>query len=98
MEAMAMSLPCIAPSIAGIPELIREGIDGFLVAPSDVDGMAKAIGRLYRDPELCRTMGESARGRVLELYNLVRNIEGLSEIFRRRIIGSLTQRPTIDRE
>jgi colanic acid/amylovoran biosynthesis glycosyltransferase len=89
MEAMARSLACVAPWIAGIPELIRDGVDGILVAPSDVDGMAEAIGCLYRDPELCRTMGAAARGRVLELYNLERNIEGLSEIFRRR----LTARP-----
>jgi colanic acid/amylovoran biosynthesis glycosyltransferase len=89
MEAMAMSLPCIAPWIAGIPELVRDSVDGLLVAPSDVDGMADAIGRLYRDPELCRAMGASARGRVLELYNLERNIEGLSDIFHRRITGGL---------
>jgi colanic acid/amylovoran biosynthesis glycosyltransferase len=85
MEAMATSLPCIAPWIAGIPELIRDGVDGVLVAPSDVDGMAEAIRRLHRDPELCRTMGASARGRVVELYQLDRNIEVLSEIFRRRL-------------
>lgn len=94
MESMAMSLPCIAPWIAGIPELIRDGVDGFLVAPSDVDGMAGAIGRLYRDPELCRTTGESARGRVLELYNLERNIEELSEIFHGRIGGGSIRHPT----
>jgi colanic acid/amylovoran biosynthesis glycosyltransferase len=85
MEAMAKSLPCIAPWIAGIPELVRDGVGGFLVAPSDVDGVKDAIDRLYRDPELCRTMGESARRQVLEFYNLERNIAELSEIFRRRI-------------
>jgi colanic acid/amylovoran biosynthesis glycosyltransferase len=85
MEAMAMSLTCVAPWIAGIPELIRDGVDGLLVAPSDVEGMAEAIGRLHRDPELCRAMGESARERVLKLYNLERNIAELSEIFRRRV-------------
>ncbi len=85
MEAMAASLPCVAPWIAGIPELIRDGVDGLLTAPSDVDGMAAAIARLYRDPELCRAFGSSARKRVLELYNLERNIEELSGIFLRRL-------------
>jgi glycosyltransferase involved in cell wall biosynthesis len=98
MEAMAMSLACVAPWIAGIPELIRDGVDGFLVAPSDVDGMAEAIGRLYRDPERCRAMGESARGRVLELFNLERNIEELSEILRRRITAGGIRHPSADRE
>lgn len=87
MEAMAASLPCVAPWIAGIPELIRDGVDGLLTAPSDVDGMAAAIAKLYRDPELCSAFGASARRRVLELYNLDRNIEALSEIFLRRTGG-----------
>ena len=85
MEAMAMSLPCVAPWIAGIPELIRHGIDGFLTAPSDKRGLAESIERLYNDPELCRNLGASARTRIMELYNLDRNIEALSEIFTRRL-------------
>jgi colanic acid/amylovoran biosynthesis glycosyltransferase len=89
MEAMAMSLPCVAPWIAGIPELIRDGVDGLLTAPSDVDGMAAAIRRLYGSPELCRALGASARARIEQSYNLDRNVEELSHIFERR----LTTRP-----
>lgn len=80
MEAMAMSLACIEPWIAGIPELIRDG----------VDGMPGAIGRLYGDRELCLTIGSSARRRVLELYNLERNIGALAETFHRRISRRIT--------
>ena len=85
MEAMARSLPCVAPWISGIPELIRHGLDGLLTAPSDPQEMADAINRLYRDPELCRALGASARERILEQYNLERNIEALSEVFRARV-------------
>ncbi len=81
MEAMAMSLPCVAPWIAGIPELIRDGVDGLLTAPSDERAMADAMNRLYRDPELCRALGASARTRILEQYDLGRNIEALSAIY-----------------
>ena len=45
MEAMAMEIPCVATRIAGIPELIEDGVEGLLVAASDVQGMAAAIGR-----------------------------------------------------
>jgi colanic acid/amylovoran biosynthesis glycosyltransferase len=89
MEAMAMSLPCVAPWIAGIPELIRDGVDGILTAPSDTAGMAAAIARLYDRPVLCRTMGAAARARIEECYDLDRNIEELSQIFTHR----LTTRP-----
>jgi glycosyltransferase involved in cell wall biosynthesis len=86
---MAMSLPCVAPWIAGIPELIRDGVDGLLTAPSDIDGVAAAIRRLADSPELCRALGASARSRIEESYNLDRNIEELLRIFERR----LTTRP-----
>jgi glycosyltransferase involved in cell wall biosynthesis len=42
---MAMEIPCVATFITGIPELIRDGLDGLLVAPSDVAALADAIGR-----------------------------------------------------
>lgn len=89
MEAMSAALPCVAPWLAGIPELIRDGVDGLLTAPSDAAGMAAAIARLYESPELCRSLGDSARARIEKEYNLERNIELLSEILSRR----LTTRP-----
>jgi len=85
MEAMAMRLPCVATSVAGIPELIRDGVDGLLVAPSDVEGLAEAIRGLVRDPERRRRMGEAARQRILACYDLRRNTAALAEIFRRRL-------------
>ncbi len=85
MEAMAMGIPCVAPCITGIPELIRDGIDGLLFAASDAAGLAAAILRLVREPELRRSLGESARGRILEHYDLNRNIEALGAIFERRL-------------
>lgn len=85
MEAMAMEVPCVATRITGIPELIREGVDGLLVAPSDVEGLAEAILRLARDPDLRRCLGKAARQRILECYELGRNTAALAGIFRRRL-------------
>src|SRR5208283_4829474 len=61
MEAMAMEIPCVATWITGIPELIRDSIDGLLVAPSDVDGLASAIARLMDDGQLSRRLGTAGR-------------------------------------
>jgi glycosyltransferase involved in cell wall biosynthesis len=83
MEAMAMGIPCIAPVIGGIPELIRDGVDGLLFAASDTGALALAISRLIEDPALCRSLGASAHARILESYDLNRNIEILAGIFKR---------------
>lgn len=85
MEAMSCEVACVATCVAGIPELIRDGETGLLVAPSDTGGLAAAILRLIRDPELRRRLGVAARRRILEDYNLERNIAALAAVFRRRL-------------
>lgn len=82
MEAMAMEIPCVATWIAGVPELIRDGLDGLLVAPADEEALAGAIARLMDDAELRAQLGRSARERVMEKYNLARNVEALAAVFR----------------
>ncbi len=87
MEAMAMTIPCVTTFITGIPELIRDGQDGLLVAPSDAEGLAAAIARLMDDAELRQRLGAAGRARVEDKYNLHRNIDRLAAIFRRRLSG-----------
>lgn len=81
MEAMAMEIPCVSTSIAGIPELIRHNVDGLLVAPSSVEALASAIDQLVGNPELRRNLGASARARVIDCYNLPRNLQRLASAF-----------------
>lgn len=85
MESMAMEIPCVTTRITGIPELIEDGVDGLLVAPSDVDGLAQAIERLMDDRELCVTLGKNGRKKVTEKYNLPKNVDYLGEVFSRRL-------------
>jgi colanic acid/amylovoran biosynthesis glycosyltransferase len=85
MEAMAMEIPCVATWVSGIPELIRHGIDGWLVAPGDEQQLADAIAKLMDNRELRLKLGRSARIRVQEKFDLARNIEHLAEIYRRRL-------------
>lgn len=88
MEAMAMEIPCVATGITGIPELIRHGIDGWLVPPADEEQLAAAIAHLMDDPALRRQLGQSARARILHKYHLERNTERLAGIYRRRLASS----------
>lgn len=85
MEAMAMQIPCVATRITGVPELIRDGIDGLLVTPSDPEELAAAIGRLMDDTELRRRLAVAGRARVQQKYHLTANVKLLSDIFRRRL-------------
>jgi glycosyltransferase involved in cell wall biosynthesis len=84
MEAMAMAIPCVATWVAGIPELITDGVDGLLTAPSDEDGLVRAISALHQDPELCRRLGTAARQKILADYDLTANVGRLAAILRRQ--------------
>jgi glycosyltransferase involved in cell wall biosynthesis len=84
MEAMAMEIPCVTTFITGIPELIRDGVDGLLVAPSDEEALAGAIARLMDDAVLRRTLGAAGRRRVAERYDLGRNVDLLAKVFLKR--------------
>jgi glycosyltransferase involved in cell wall biosynthesis len=85
MEAMAMEIPCVAPRITGIPELIEDGADGLLFAPADEEELAAALLRLIGNPDLRRRLGEAARQRVLREYDLAANTARFAEILRRRL-------------
>jgi colanic acid/amylovoran biosynthesis glycosyltransferase len=85
MEAMSMGIPCISTRISGIPELIRDGVDGLLVSPSDPEELAAAIERLMSTPSLRKTLGETGRKRVQVSYQLDTNIQRLASVFRRRV-------------
>ena len=86
MEAMAMEIPVIATGINGIPELIRDGVHGVLVAPSDVRGMADALARLMDDEALRARLGAAGRVKVLAEYELAASADRLVGIFRRRLV------------
>lgn len=87
MEAMAMEMPCVSTFVAGIPELIRTNVDGILVPPSDDRELASAIKRLVDDSALRRRLGIAARRRVMEKYDLDRNVKHLAGVFADRIGG-----------
>jgi glycosyltransferase involved in cell wall biosynthesis len=77
LEAGAHGLPVVSTRHAGIPDAVREGVDGFLVAERDVSGMAAAMLRLARDPALAAKLGASFRARVEAHYSRRRSLERL---------------------
>jgi glycosyltransferase involved in cell wall biosynthesis len=88
MEAMAMEIPCLATWITGVPELIRHGVDGWLVPPSDPAVFAAAIAHLIDHPELRQRLGSAGRARVQECYDLTGNTQRLAAIYGRWLESS----------
>jgi glycosyltransferase involved in cell wall biosynthesis len=74
MEAMAMARPVVATAVGGVPELIRPGVDGILVAPGDVQGVADGVLRLLNDPPAARAMGREAQERIRREFSLARMV------------------------
>ncbi len=61
LEAMAMGKPIIATTAGGIPEVIKDGINGILIPPRDVDSLATAMKKLLEDPFFSVKIGQGAR-------------------------------------
>jgi colanic acid/amylovoran biosynthesis glycosyltransferase len=82
MEAMACARPVIATRVSGIPELVRDGQDGWLVAPGNALELAQAMRRcLETDAPQLQAMGEGARARALERHDVDRSGRQLHQIF-----------------
>jgi N-acetyl-alpha-D-glucosaminyl L-malate synthase BshA len=64
LEAMACEVPVIATRVGGIPEVVRDGTDGFLYDVGNVSSMAEGCLRILGEPHLRANMGEAARDRA----------------------------------
>ncbi|MCD4824804.1 MAG: glycosyltransferase [Phycisphaerae bacterium] len=86
MEAMAMGLPAVATNVDGTGEVLRNGIDGYLVEYGDVEAMAGRILELADEPDRCKAMGESAIQRIRENFD----IDSIAEEYL-KLFGSLLE-------
>lgn len=79
LEAGACRKPVVATRVGGIPEVIEEGVNGFLVEPGDVDSLVDRVASLIADPALRSRMGDAGRSLVEQNYtNLpIRTFENL---------------------
>ena len=74
-EAMACGVPVIATAVGGIPELVLDGITGFLVPPHDTDTMAREISKLLSDRNLHDQMARAANDCSMQRFNLVQQTD-----------------------
>lgn len=82
LEAMASAKPVIAPAAGGIPEIVTAGQTGILVPPYAPQEMATAILYLLDHPETSRQMGNAARRRAADVFNMSHYVAALEDIYR----------------
>lgn len=81
LEAMAAGLPILSTPIAGIPEAVTDGIEGFLVPPGDIGMLSDKLEKLINEPGLAQRMGESARKKIESTFSAQMVLPQLERIY-----------------
>jgi glycosyltransferase involved in cell wall biosynthesis len=69
LEAGAVGRPAVCTAVNGSPEVVLDGVTGYVVPPADAPALAAALVRLLRQPDLAEHMGTRARQRVLTYFD-----------------------------
>lgn len=85
LESLACATPVIATRVGGMPEVVEEGVTGFLVPPNDVRALAERIAWIKSHPGEARRMGERGRQRVEEKFTWDQVARRALEIYQRAL-------------
>lgn len=83
LEAMAAGKPVVATSVGGNPEIVEDGVTGFLVPANDPAALAAAVGRLVASPGLAAELGRAGRARVAAHFTPERLVVRTTELYQR---------------
>ncbi len=75
IEAMATGLPVITTNVGGVPDIVTDGQEGFLIESQEGAALAAGLDRLLGDESLRQAMGERARASVLDRFDARKNAE-----------------------
>lgn len=88
MEAMAARLPVVTTQVGGIPELVEDGVNGYLVPPGNPDVLATRLETLLTDPDLRQRMGEAGRKKVVAEFEVDREAERIEVLLKAYLGGT----------
>ena len=89
MEAMASGAPVVATRVAGVPELVEDGVHGLLVPPGDPQTLAEALEHLIADHDLRQRMGSAGRAKIAVEFDVDREAARLAALFEGAARGAL---------
>jgi glycosyltransferase involved in cell wall biosynthesis len=91
LEAMAAGLPVVGTCVGGIPEIIKDGVNGLLAPPKDPQSLAEAILRILQDPHFAKKLSRAGQemmrthfgfdrllAELAQLYTLTRSVQPLN--------------------
>lgn len=81
LEAMATGTPAIASNVGGIPDLVQEDINGFLVPPGDEKALADRLRWMLEHPTEAKEMGRRARDFAEQFFSTATYVQGYQKIF-----------------
>ena len=82
IEALASERPVVATRVGGVPDVVDDGEDGFLVEVGDIPALADRLEQRARDPELRARMGKAGRERVVPRYRVERLVDDVDALYR----------------
>lgn len=81
LEALSLQKPVVATNVGGIPEIVEDGVTGFLVPPKNPDALAKAILQMLQHPRIAADMGQAGRKRVEEDFGLAKMLREYQSLY-----------------
>ena len=87
IEALAARRPTVATRVGGVPDVIRDDVDGFLVDLGDANAISDHLADLARNPGRRAEMGAQGRSRVLERYAVRRLVDDVDGLYRSLLAG-----------
>ena len=81
LEASACEIPVIASNIGGLPEVVEDGVTGFLVEKESPQAIVEAVNKLINDPKLRINLGRNGRKKVLNQYNWSKSVQQMISIY-----------------
>ncbi|HQP92273.1 MAG TPA: glycosyltransferase family 4 protein, partial [Candidatus Omnitrophota bacterium] len=81
LEAMICGKPVVATRVGGIPEIVKDGENGYLIPREDPKSISKAVIALLKDPDLRRRMGETGKKMITERYTADKMVSDIHDLY-----------------